>query len=118
MKSTVAEEMSRPASVEPALAAAPHDCPYCHGQLMRVQRRPIAGGLQVWAAISVSSMALGTGILMFARQHGWPFGVSLFLLGLWLSLHRFSRWQCRRCRSLFRVRQSRPGGRETGAAEP
>ncbi len=101
----MAEVMSRSVSVESAgRPVASQVCPYCHGQLMRVQRRPIAGGLQVWAAISVASMALGSGILMFFRQHGWPFGISLFLLGLWLSLHRFSRWQCRRCRSLFRVR--------------
>ena len=75
---------------------------------MRVHRRPIAGGLQVWAAFSVGAMAVGVALLTFFRDHGWPFGISLFLLGLWLSLHRFSRWQCRRCRSLFRSRPAEP----------
>lgn len=77
-------------------------CHHCGGQLMKVQRRPIAGGMVVWAAVSAALMVSGLAVISVLQTHGWPFGLILFAGGLWLGLHRFERWQCRRCRTLYR----------------
>lgn len=69
---------------------------------MRVHRRPIAGGMPLWAAVSIALMVTGATILSVMEAHGWPFGAVAFLAGLWLGVHRFERWQCRRCRTMYR----------------
>ncbi|HEX4910961.1 MAG TPA: hypothetical protein VFV64_09380 [Permianibacter sp.] len=78
-------------------------CHHCGGQLMRVHRRPIAGGLHLWAAGSATLMVTGIALMAVLGAHRWPFGMALFLLGLWIGLHRFEHWQCRRCRTMYRA---------------
>ena len=70
---------------------------------MRVHRRPIAGGMHLWAAGSAALMVTGVALMVLLGADRWPFGMALFLLGLWLGLHRFERWQCRRCRTMYRA---------------
>lgn len=69
---------------------------------MRVQRRPIAGGMPILAACSITLMVIGAVLVGLLGVHRWPFGLFLFLLGLWLGVHRHDRWQCRRCRTMYR----------------
>lgn len=68
---------------------------------MRVHKRPLAGGMPFWAVGSIGLMVAGA-TLVGVLHSGWPFGLVLFLFGLWLGLHRFERWQCRRCRTMYR----------------
>ena len=69
---------------------------------MRVHRRPIAGGMPIWAASSIALMVAGATLMSVLGMHILPFGLVLFVFGLWLGVHRFERWQCRRCRTLYR----------------
>jgi len=77
-------------------------CRHCGGLLMRVHRRPIAGGMPVWATASIMLMVFGLTVISVMEAGAWPFGLVAFLFGLWLGIHRFERWQCRRCRVMYR----------------
>lgn len=77
------------------------ECPVCHGQLMRVTKRALAGGDPLLASISLSGIALALVIGIVGKHWGGPVALIVGFLSLLTGLQHRTRWQCRRCRASY-----------------